>query len=115
MNKDHRQVLLSRALRIEQTEAERLLWSRLRNKQLCQVKFRSQQPIGNYIVDFVSFDELLIIEIDGGQHNEVGNRAKDKLRTDYLKDKGYNVLRFWNSDVLQNIEGVLTQIKESLV
>jgi len=114
MQKYHGQVLLSRELRKEQTEAEKLLWSRLRNKQLCQVKFRRQQPIGSYIVDFVSFDKLLIIELDGGQHDELSNRAKDEQRTDYLESKGYKVIRFWNNDVLQNVDGVLIQISEAL-
>ncbi len=114
MQQHHEQVLLSRGLRIEQTEAEKLLCSRLRNKQLCQVKFRRQQPIGSYIVDFVSFDKMLIIELDGGQHDELSNRAKDEQRTNYLESRGYKVIRFWNNDVLQNADGVLIRISESL-
>ncbi|MDP3878868.1 MAG: endonuclease domain-containing protein [Dehalococcoidales bacterium] len=114
MHKYGQQVPLARGLRREQTEAERLLWSRLRNKQLCQVKFRRQQPIGSYIVDFVSFDTMLIIEIDGGQHDEQSNRAKDELRTGYLEDRGYKVIRFWNNDVLRNLDGVLIRIEGAL-
>ena len=105
---------LSRALRKEQTDVERLLWSRLRNRQLNQIKFRRQQPIGSYIVDFVSFDKMLIIEIDGGQHNEFNNKAQDEQRTNYLENGGFKVIRFWNNDVLQNLDGVLIRIGEAL-
>ncbi len=85
MHKDGQQVPLSRALRMVQTDAEKLLWSRLRNKQLYQIKFRRQQPIGSYIVDFVSFEKMLIIEIDGGQHNEFNNRHKISTELIILK------------------------------
>ncbi len=114
MPKYGQQVPLSRALRKEQTDAEKLLWSRLRNKQLYRIKFRRQQPIGSYIVDFVSFEKMIIIEIDGGQHNELSNKAKDKQRTNYLEGRGYKVIRFWNNDVLQNLDGVLIRITEAL-
>ena len=114
MHKYGRQVPLSRGLRKEETDAERLLWSCLRDKQLHQVKFRRQQPIGSYIVDFVSFDKKLIIEVDGGQHDEQNNRARDENRTNHLESKGYRVMRFWNNDVLQNLDGVLFKIEEVL-
>ncbi|MEK7354117.1 MAG: endonuclease domain-containing protein [Chloroflexota bacterium] len=114
MKKDQQQVILSRELRKGQTEAEKLLWSHLRNGQLERVKFRRQQPIGSYIVDFVSFDRMLIIELDGGQHDELSNRAKDEQRTNYLEGRGYKVMRFWNNDVLQNVDGVLVRIMETL-
>lgn len=114
MRKHYEQVVLSRELRKEQTEAEKLLWSRLRNNQLCGVKFRRQQPVGNYIVDFVSLDKKLIIEIDGGQHDEITIRTKDQQRTIYLEGRGFKVMRFWNNDVLKNTEGVLLQIEEVL-
>ena len=107
-------VNLARGLRQRQTEAERILWTRLRNTQLNGVKFRRQQPIGIYIVDFVSFDKRLIIELDGGQHNEVQMIEKDEQRTRWLKGENFKVIRFWDNDVLANIDGVLIQIKEAL-
>ena len=110
----HQQLALSRALRRKETDAERLLWSHLRSNQLRGVKFRRQQTVGSYIVDFVSFDKMLIIEVDGGQHNELDTRVKDEYRMEYLRDKGYRILRFWNNDILQNIEGVLTSIAEDV-
>ncbi len=88
------------------TEAEKLLWSRLRNNQI-GVKFRRQQPIGKYIVDFVTFEKKLIIEIDGGQHLDY---LPDKKRDLYLMNAGFGVLRFWNNEVLGNIEGVVEVI-----
>lgn len=109
-----KQVSLAKALRRNQTEAERILWSKLRNMQLGEVKFRRQQPIGNYVVDFVSFDKKLVIEIDGGQHNEAQTREKDEQRTLWLEGEGFHVVRFWNNDVLLNLEGVLSRILEVL-
>jgi very-short-patch-repair endonuclease len=78
------------------------------------VKFRRQQPIGKYIVDFVCLDKKLIIEIDGGQHNESPVIEKDLQRTIWLEKEGYRVIRFWNCDVLSNLNGVLSKIKEFL-
>ena len=86
----------------------------MRNRQLNGVKFRRQQPIGRYIVDFISFERKLIIEIDGGQHNDSEIIERDKERTSYLENEGFHVVRFWNIDVMRNIEGVLTKIMESL-
>ena len=86
----------------------------MRDKQIDGVKFRRQQPIENYVVDFVSFEKRLIIEIDGGQHDEAENKKRDEQRTAWLEKDGYRVIRFWNNDVLLNIEGVLTKIKEAL-
>ncbi len=105
---------LGRHLRHQGTHAERVLWQKLRNKQLNGVKFRRQQPIGNYIVDFVSFEEKLIIEIDGGQHNEDWILSQDRTRTGWLNSHGFRVIRFWNSGVLENLEGVLQQIQAVL-
>jgi very-short-patch-repair endonuclease len=104
----------ARQLRNNQTEAEKILWSKLRDKQIDGVKFRRQQPIENYVVDFVSFEKRLIIEIDGGQHDEAEIKKKDEQRTAWLEKDGYRVIRFWNNDVLMNIEGVLIKIKEAL-
>ena len=101
-------------LRQRQTEAEKTLWARLRNRQLEGVKFRRQQPIGHYVVDFASFENRIIVEIDGGQHNERGISEKDEERTAWLKGEGYHILRFWNNEVLKNVDGVLEVIREAL-
>lgn len=101
-------------LRKGQTDAERLLWSKLRNKQLCNTKFFRQYSIGNYIVDFYSPKNRLAIEIDGGQHNEDGVKAYDAQRTEYLKQQGVKVIRFWNNEVLSNLEGVLEVVVQNI-
>lgn len=75
------------------------------------LKFRRQQPIDNYIADFICFENRLIIEVDGGQHAE--QKEKDIERDTYLQQQGFSVLRFWNNDVLQNIDGVLAVIREN--
>jgi len=108
------QTSLARELRQRQTEAEKTLWARLRDRQLEGVKFRRQQPIGHYVVDFVSLESRILIEIDGGQHNERGMREKDEERTAWLKREGYHILRFWNNEVLNNVDGVLEVIGEAL-
>ena len=91
------------------TAAEHKLWLMLRAKRI-GLKFKRQQQIENYIVDFVCFEKGLIIECDGGQHNE----EVDKERTLFLEKKGYKVLRFWNKDIFQNIAGVWGMIKKEL-
>jgi very-short-patch-repair endonuclease len=103
-----------RELRRQGTQAERVLWLKLRNRQLNGVKFRRQQPLGNYIVDFVGFDKKLIIEIDGGQHNEEEILSQDEVRTAWLKSQGFRVIRFWNNEVLENLEGVLLNIQMAI-
>ena len=108
------QTSLAHELRQRQTKAEKTLWARFRNRQLEGVKFRRQLPIGHYVVDFASFENRIIVEIDGGQHNERGTREKDKERTAWLKGRGYHILRFWNNEVLKNGEGVLEVIREAL-
>jgi len=102
MKGNQQQINFARRLRHEQTDAETILWSKLKHKQLEGVKFRRQQPIGQYIVDFVSFDNKLILEIDGGQHNEETVRKRDNARTVMLRRSGYCVLRFWDNEVLLN-------------
>jgi very-short-patch-repair endonuclease len=102
-------VSLSRNLRKRQTDAENLLWRHLRRKQVEGVKFRRQHPIGKYIVDFVCLEKQLILEIDGGQH--AIEKDKDNERDNWLRAEGYKVLRFWNNDVLTNLEGVLETIR----
>ncbi len=93
------------------TDAERHLWTAVRNRTLGP-KFRRQVPIGPFIVDFAAISERLIVEIDGGQHAE---SQTDPARDAYLKSQGFQVLRFWNHEVLANLEGVLTVIRAALV
>ena len=102
----------ARDLRRTPTDAERLLWQRLRFWQVDGCKFRRQQPLGRYIVDFVCLQKRLIIELDGGQHAQQADY--DKERDGWLRDQGFVVLRFWNNDVLRNIDGVLERIAENL-
>jgi very-short-patch-repair endonuclease len=101
----------ARELRQKSTDAERLLWRHLRAKRLDGLKFRRQEPIGNYIVDFVCFDNQVIVEVDGGQH--VKRKAEDEKRTRWLEEQGFKVLRFWNNNVLKNTEGVIRTILEN--
>ena len=102
----------AKRLRKEMTDAERRLWSALRGAKLEGAKFRRQQPIGPFIADFVCQDRRLIIEADGGQHSESAN---DSRRTAFLESKGYQVLRFWNNDILTNLDGVAQIIAAALV
>jgi len=98
----------ARQLRKNQSEAEKILWAKLRNRQINNVKFQRQFPIGKYIVDYICREFKLIIEVDGGQHNTA--QLYDNKRTLYLNNLGYTVVRFWNNDVMGNIEGVLQAI-----
>ena len=102
----------ARALRKQSTDAERLLWSRLRNRRLMGLKFRRQTPIGRYIVDFVCHERNLIIEVDGGQHQE--RQADDLSRTEWLNSQGFTVIRYWNNQVLGELDGVLESIRMTL-
>ena len=95
-------------LRKEPTPAERKLWAYLRRDQLDGVNFRRQHAIGNYIVDFCSPKHKLIIELDGSQHLE--QEEYDTQRTNYLKEQGYQVIRFWNNQVLNDMDGVIQAI-----
>jgi len=97
-------------LRRNETDAERKIWSRLRNKQVDGLKFYRQYSIGSYVLDFFCPMRRLAIEIDGGQHNEDGERVHDAKRTDYLAQQGIQVIRFWNNDVMMNIDGALETI-----
>ena len=98
-------------LRASATHAEAKLWSRLRNRQLAGCKFVRQQPIGPYIADFACRERDLIIELDGGQH---AGSTRDIERTRVLAEHGYAVIRFWNRDVLTNLDGVLQVIADRL-
>ena len=93
-------------LRKNMTEQERKLWNILRNNQFHGLKFKRQVPIGNYVADFICEIHNVIIELDGGQHNELDNIEKDKQRTIFLESKGYKILRFWNNEIDNNLEGV---------
>lgn len=102
---------VARKLRADMTDAERRLWSHLRASQLCGVKFTRQFPIGNHVVDFASRSLRLAIECDGGQHS---GSLTDEARTRAIEAHGYRVIRFWNHDILQNTDGVLTRIAEEI-
>ena len=105
-------VTLAKNLRRRSTDAERLLWRHLRGKQLSGYKFRRQEPLANYIVDFVCFSKKLIIEVDGGQHAIEAD--KDLERDNWLREQDFKVLRFWNNEVLANIKGVIETILREL-
>ena len=98
----------AKALRLTMTDAELKLWSHLRRRQVGGTRFRKQVPIGPYVADFACLDLKLVIEVDGGQHDV--NKPKDDIRTAWLEARGYRVLRFWNNDVLGNINGVIEVI-----
>jgi very-short-patch-repair endonuclease len=102
----------ARRLRRDQTDAERKLWSRLRDRRLFGARFRRQHPIGIFIADFCCTEAKLVIELDGGQH--ALRLRDDQVRTKYLESQGYVVIRFWDNDVLTNMEGVLHRIVEAL-
>lgn len=104
----------ARDLRKNMTPQERKIWQFLRKKSINNLKFRRQYPIENYIVDFICNEKMLIIEIDGGQHNEEKNKKYDENRTQFLNSKGYKVLRFWNNEIDNNIEGVYLEILKYL-
>ena len=100
---------VAKKLRNNSTEAEKRLWKYLQQKQLDGLKFRRQQPIGPYIVDFVNLEKKVIVEIDGGQHAE--DSLKDAIRDRWLQRQDFDILRFWNNEVLENTEGVLEVIR----
>ena len=102
----------ARELRKSQTDVEAKLWSRLRGRQIAGAKFRRQYAIGHFVVDFCCFEQHLVIELDGGQHADAITR--DRQRTDFLISHGYKVLRFWNNEVTENLDGVLVRIAETL-
>jgi len=98
---------IARSLRNSPTDAEKLLWSHIRNRKINGLKFRRQHPINKCVVDFVCIERSLVIELDGGQHAE---SMDDKEGDAWLGREGYTVLRFWNNEVLTNIDGVLETI-----
>jgi very-short-patch-repair endonuclease len=107
-----RPTMRSRELRLNATDAERKLWAQLSARKIAGVRFNRQFPIGPFICDFVSRTARLVIEVDGGQH--AVDVEKDRARTLYLEAQGYRVIRFWNNDVLERIEGVVNEIEVAL-
>jgi very-short-patch-repair endonuclease len=103
-----------RALRASQTSAEAKLWQALRNRRLARWKFRRQHAIDRYVVDFVTLDGKLIVEVDGVTHAEPSELAKDAARTEILEACGFLVVRVSNTDVYDNLEGVLEMIEGTL-
>jgi very-short-patch-repair endonuclease len=102
----------ARELRTNSTDAERRLWQKLKRRQVAGVKFRRQQPIGPYIVDFVCLERRVVVEVDGGQHSE--QLHQDERRSQWLESQGYRVLRFWNNDVLANTEVVAQTVLDAV-
>ncbi len=109
---DLQPTLRATELRKNATRAELTLWDQLRNRHVRGVRFNFQRPIGPYICDFVARTPKLIVEVDGGQH--ALNVETDARRTAFLKMRGYRLIRFWNNDVLENIEGVVAAIEQAL-
>jgi len=105
----------AKELRQRQTEAEKRLWFKLRDNQIYGLKFRRQEPIGNFIVDFVNYDKKVVIEIDGGPHRGKETARYDQQRTQCLETEGFKVLRFWNSEIIDNLDKVVEKIKSFLV
>ena len=106
----HMSVTHARALRRAMTDAEKQLWPHLRDRQVEGAKFRRQEPIAGYVADFACIEAMLVVELDGGQHTE----ERDAMRTAALEHAGYAVLRFWNHDVMANVDGVLAAIAEEV-
>jgi very-short-patch-repair endonuclease len=109
--KDERRVGRARSLRRALTPAEFKLWANLRNRQLGGFKFTRQEPIGPYYADFACRERRLIVEVDGGQHAE---RPADQRRDNVLAVLGYRVIRIWNNEVIENIDGVLQSLLSEL-
>jgi len=104
----------TKSLRKNMTEFEMKLWNSLRDRRFCNVKFRRQVPIGNYIADFVCFDKRIIIELDGSGHITPEQVKYDKIRTEYLRTEGFRVLRFWNNEISNKYEEVLDAIYKAI-
>lgn len=104
---NERLLRFAKSLRSNQTDAEKVLWSKLRAKRFFDIKFKRQDLVANYIVDFISYEKKIVIECDGGQHSE----EKDRERTEKINCAGFMVVRYWNNDILANIDGVLEDLK----
>ncbi|MBM4305611.1 MAG: endonuclease domain-containing protein [Deltaproteobacteria bacterium] len=103
---------VARRLRKHSTDTEQYLWRHLRDRQIGGFKFRRQQPVGRFVVDFVNLEKKVIVELDGGQH---ALDPMDTIRDEWLRAKGYKVLRFWDNQVFSNLEGVLEIIRNALL
>jgi very-short-patch-repair endonuclease len=103
---------VARKLRKYSTDTEGYLWRYLRDRQIEDFKFRRQQPLGSYVVDFVNLERKVVIELDGGQH---ALNPGDRIRDEWLRAEGFKVLRFWDNQVFSNLEGVLDTIREALL
>lgn len=103
-----------RSLRKQMTEAENKLWEHLRSKKLNGLKYRRQHPLHNYIADFYCHEKKLVIEIDGAVHTTADNAEYDKGRTYELQELGVTVIRFWNDEVINDLEGVLEKIEKAV-
>ena len=104
--------ILARSLRRNQTDTEKKLWGFLRSRQFKGFKFRRQQPVDRYVADFCCLEKKLVIELDGGQHG--GRQDQDAERTRFLEGKGFKVIRVWDNEVFENLEGVLELIRQRL-
>ena len=104
----------ARRLRANATDPEARLWRHLRRSELLGSHFRRQVPIGPYVADFACMAARLVIEVDGSQHGDAAVKARDDARTQWLAREGYRVVRFWNNDLIENIEGVLETIHAAL-
>ena len=102
-------------LRKNMTEAEKTLWQALRNRQLLNVKFRRQHPIAKYVTDFYCRECNLVIELDGGYHNDPQQQENDEIRSTELQEMGLHTIRFKNEEVMENLPDVLEKIKEALL
>ena len=103
---------IARRLRKHSTDTELHLWRHLRDRQIEGFKFRRQQAVGRYVVDFVNLEKKVVVELDGGQH---ALDPGDKIRDEWLRAEGYKVLRFWDNQVFSNLEGVLEAIRDALL
>ncbi|MEY2943405.1 MAG: hypothetical protein RLY97_1419 [Pseudomonadota bacterium] len=110
--RDPRLTSFAKSMRHEMTEPETLLWLELRAERFMGIKFRRQKVIGNYIADFAANDPKLIVELDGNTHDVDDKR--DQVRTNYLESQGYQVVRFTNTDVITNMDGVLTVLQNTI-
>ena len=99
-------------MRHEPTKAETVLWQRLKAKRLEHYKFRRQEPVAGYIADFLCYQPRLVIEVDGGHHAEQFDA--DELRTRVIEAEGFRVIRFWNNEIMENLDGVLERIVSEL-
>ncbi|MCC6347695.1 MAG: endonuclease domain-containing protein [Nitrospirales bacterium] len=101
-------------LRRNQTDAEKAFWTKVRNREFYGMRFFRQYSVGPYILDFYCPEIQLAVELDGGQHNQSTNREQDTVRTAYLKAEGIQIVRFWNHEVLLDMEGVLTKLTQEI-